>query len=249
MDEFLSTSARQFGFTYGLQATAEVAARLEAEGDSYTAAVLTPAEYALYAPLTVWRRRVEWLAGRLAARCALAGYWTASGRPSGRAHQDASSVSILSHPNQAPLIQEHPELHLSISHSHAYAVAVVALFEIGVDIEKVEPRPPALASYFFTPEERGWLGQGDPSPKQAAARITRLWSRKEALTKYLQLGRALAFNQINVLPDQVCLAERKLAPIHLVSGFQSDSDPESDGYCISIAIPVSGELHDETSST
>jgi phosphopantetheinyl transferase len=70
--------------------------------------------------------------------------------------QGVRHFSVLNDGAGAPFIAEHPELTLSLSHSHDYAVAVIAHDAIGIDIEKIEPRPLALPG--------GERQAGEPTP-------------------------------------------------------------------------------------
>jgi len=122
-----------------------------------------------------------------------------------------------------PYIVNHPELQVSISHSHEYAVAVIAPFKIGIDIEKIEPRPDSLAHYFCSQEERAEL---EKEPMQKDELMTFFWSRKEAVSKFLHLGGKLNFKQISTVNDEIEISQER---IRLISG-------ECEGYWVSIAI-------------
>lgn len=238
MRDFLEKNAREFEFSYGIQQTASVAARLDAEGDAYAAARLTEAEAALFLSLRVQKRKIEWLAGRMAAKTAFAQYKQVESKRAPASllpgiPTRTGQVSILNRPNRAPFLEGYPELRISISHSHEYAVAAVAAYDIGIDIERNEPRPRALASYFFCEEERRLLEEHSLLPDPRDGLITKLWSRKEALSKYLQWGGRMVFSQVNSLPDHVCLEGASNAGIRLVSG-------ERGGYWISLALPEKG---------
>ena len=74
MQPFLEANAGRFGFRYGIQETAEVASHLDAQGAAYAALLLSGAENDLFHTLRVDKRRIEWLAGRMAAKAAFAQY-------------------------------------------------------------------------------------------------------------------------------------------------------------------------------
>lgn len=251
--DFLENSARQYGFAYGVQSIPQVAARLETAddpadhpadhppGDRLIQKVLTAAEKIQFQKFIVQKRRVEWLAGRLAARQAF-NRWKE--RQAWR-RDTPQSISILNRPNRAPYIPEHPDLALSISHSHDYAVAVIAQYPIGIDLEKVEARHPALVDYFFSPAEQEWLAglacpvrhEANPLQHISDQWVTWLWTRKEALAKYLQLGGNLAFKQINAVPDEINLLGVNPTPVRLVSNIKAQGETKP-SYCISLAIPA-----------
>jgi phosphopantetheinyl transferase len=223
VEAFLQENGRRFGFSSAVQDTAEVAANLDAEGDAYAATIVTDEERLLFGRLRVHKRRVEWLAGRIAAKRAF-------GRLSALRGDFAAvpQISVLSRANRAPYIDAFPELRVSISHSHDYAVAVIAPFGIGVDIEKTEPRPRGLAEYFFSTEEQVLL-DGMTEPARRHELVTLLWSRKEALSKFLLRGGELAFRELNVIPDRVCVTGRFPGWVRLVSGTPA-------GYCLTLAL-------------
>ena len=218
MQKFLETNAQKFGFFFGIQSIADVASLFNKKGDDFASSVLNDDEFQIFKRFKIKKRKVEWLSGRVAAKQAFACY-TASLHNT----NEISKTSILNNQERAPYIVNYPELHISISHSHEYAVAVIAPFKIGIDIEKIEPRPDALAQFFCSQEERAML------EKESMRRyewMTFFWSRKEAVSKFLQLGGKLNFKKISTVNDEVEVSQEK---IRLVSG-------ECDGYRISIAI-------------
>jgi phosphopantetheinyl transferase (holo-ACP synthase) len=238
MHAFLREQAQKLEFGYALLEIDEVASRLDRHGEAYAGRVLTQAESVLWQRYRVPKRRIEWLAGRLAAKAAFAHYAAAF-----LEGQGPSEASVLSHPSRAPYVAEHPELCLSISHSNAYAVAVIAAFQIGVDLEQIESRPAAFADTFFCPNELALLherGASRPTPTQRRtvsaeidAWITCLWSRKEAVSKFLQVGGTLDFRRVDVSRDWVSVEGVSQEQILLVSH-------EGDGYCLSLALPARG---------
>lgn len=248
LEAFLAANARNFGFGYGVQSTAEVASRLETEGHNLAERVLTPAEFDVFARLWVPKRRVEWLAGRLAAKAAFAHHRQLVA-PDGQTLPTVGvpALSVLNRPSRAPFIQGHPELYVSISHAGEHAVAVIASFPIGVDIEAIEPRPALFADFYLCQQERDGLQVPNPSstpgPMQAHeagpaaqaevdAQITRLWSRKEAVAKLLQVGGAIPFKGIDVSGDvATVIGDDSAANVRLVSG-------RYDGYWLSLAMQV-----------
>lgn len=243
--DFLEYNARQHDFAYGIQSIPQLAARLEPadklEGDCLIQKALTATERIQFHKFSIQKRRVEWLAGRLAAHQAFSRW----GERQAWRRAMPQPISILNRPNRAPYIHERPDLALSISHSHDYAVAVIAEYPIGIDLEKVEARHPALVDYFFSPAEQEWLAglvrpvrhAANPRQQTSDQWITWLWTRKEALAKYLQLGGNLAFKQINVVPDEINLPEVRSTRVRLVSNIRRMGETTS-SYCLSVAIPA-----------
>jgi 4'-phosphopantetheinyl transferase EntD len=231
MVTFLEHNAHLFGFSYGLEVTAEVAQRLTEEGPAWPANALTTTEAADFRRLSVEKRRVEWLSGRLAARSAYRRFSTRE-EPVG----DGGEVSVLNDLNRAPFFTGRPDLRLSISHSHEYAVAVLAAYPIGVDIEKVESRPPALINYFFSDEERDLIRDKPLTRDERDTLITMLWSRKEAVSKVVQRGASLRFRSITAVSDAIVVEGCCPGGLRLLSERCGD-------YCIALAFeePASPE--------
>lgn len=131
---------------------------------------LSPAESAVCAAFRIEKRRKEWLAGRLAAKCLLA----ATGKT---AQLDAYEIThdAYGRPSCGGKL-------LSISHSNGWAMAAIKPgidFFLGADLEKTEPRHPAWYRDYFHKTEL-------PGPDPSAA--TRLWTIKEAIMKALGVG-------------------------------------------------------------
>ena len=218
MQKFLETNAQKFGFFYAVQNIADVNLELNEKGDGYVTSILNNDEYQIFKKFKITKRKVEWLSGRIAAKQAFANC-TASLNCT----NEILKISILNNQTRVPYIVNYPELHLSISHSNEFAVAVIAPFKIGIDIEKTEPRPDALAHYFCSQEEQALL---EKQPMRKDDLLTFFWSRKEAVSKFLGLGGKLNFKQISTVNDEIEFSQVK---IRLVSG-------ECDGYWVSIAV-------------
>ncbi|MBR7554639.1 holo-ACP synthase [Allobacillus sp. GCM10007491] len=89
--------------------------------------ILSEAEMTLYNQLPSFQRKIEFLAGRFAAKEA---YSKAEGTGIG-AHHSFQSIEILRGTSGQPLIYKQGKLkenvHVSISHSEAYAIAQVII--------------------------------------------------------------------------------------------------------------------------
>jgi phosphopantetheinyl transferase len=208
-----------------MESIPDVAACYEGEGDAYAASLLTDEEQGQFRRFRGWKRKVEWLAGRRAAKAAFARYAQSVGRG-----DPERRISVLNNQDRVPYMPDHLEVCLSITHSHGYAIAVVAPFDIGIDLEKIERRPLSLTHYFFSEAEQQLASEGESDSSDRDRLITRIWSRKEAVSKYLKRGGSLDFKHLNVVSDEV---ETSREMIRLLSA-------ETDGYCISLAMPLSG---------
>ncbi len=130
------------------------------------------------------RRKLDRVAGRLAAKRALAAHfldeygWEAD--PAELAvYNDAAGRPRLSLPEGAPA----PEPSFSISHCAQGGAAAVASpgRRVGVDIETIVPRPAEVIAFVAAASE---LAAGPSDPEAQA----RLWTGKEAALKMLGLG-------------------------------------------------------------
>lgn len=218
MQKFLETNSEKFGFFFDIQRMADIISSLEKKGDDYASPILNDDEFEIFKKFKIKKRKTEWLSGRIAGKNAFTSYISSL-----RCTNRVSNISILNNQARAPYIVNYPELYLSISHSYEYAVAVIAPFKIGIDIEKIEPRPDSLAHYFCSQEEQALLKK-DSTRKDEL--LTFFWSRKEAVSKFLGLGGKMNFKQISTVNDEIDISQEK---IWLVSG-------ECDEYWVSIAL-------------
>ena len=174
-------------------------------------AFLHPAERPALAKMRAPKRQAEWLHGRLAAKTLL------QARHPGCQGRSLAEILIANEPGGAPYAaladsalgdsphEPGPRLPgcLSLSHSGPLAAAALALedgFQVGIDIEKVEPRPPGFFESYFTPPEADAI-RGCAPADQAGA-ITLVWSAKESALKALGKGLALDTRRIEVRVNQ-----------------------------------------------
>jgi len=134
---------------------------------------LAPAEREYYLGLKVEKRRREWLAGRVAAKRLV------------KKILDEIDLPIQKTAAGIPFVQYRKECWpLSISHSGEWAVAAMSASQnpapIGADIEKIEDRDPSWLDVAFHPSEM--------ATTLDAAGQTRLWTLKEAISKFFGIG-------------------------------------------------------------
>jgi phosphopantetheinyl transferase len=184
---------------------------------------LTSRELEIYRGFTVPKRRREWLAGRIAAKEVI-------GRRHGLVGDDRfRAIEIVSRragPERGrPVYRVGGELgrfDLSISHSGdigAVALAPEPGQRVGIDVERVEPRPPGFEPLALGAVERERLEGLEADPRWRM--ITQMWALKEALTKAVGTGLRIAPPRIEVVLDPTCgaLADPPFA-------LHGDSDPE-----------------------
>lgn len=91
-----------------------------------------------------------------------------------------NAVPIKKDTDGKPFVGGYPDLFLSITHAGGYAAAALsATRPVGIDIERVKPRHPALLRMTATPKEAEALRQRF----EPAELATLLWTCKEAAAK------------------------------------------------------------------
>ncbi len=173
-----------------------VSAPVAEPGDAGEMVGLVRREVALCAQHRNPRRRAEFVAGRNAARMAVA-------RLLGI--KTAESIEILKDPTGAPFVVDHPRVRVSITHSNQVAVAVAAFVPVGVDLEADEARPPAFSRMFFSPHEQASMSAAPDDARQTM--LNTLWTRKEAICKVGRWGGSLAFAEVDCLDADVRVAD------------------------------------------
>jgi phosphopantetheinyl transferase len=149
--------------------------------DSFQAAqeVLCPTERQRLTSLDYTERRHSFLAGRWAAKQALAA-WAGLDDPS----QFAIQNGVFDQP-----VVNGPLANLQVSISHcdnlALALAFPEAHPMGVDLEKIHAGQAEALADQFTPAELGYLKSGS---WPLSAGLTRLWTAKEALGKTIRTG-------------------------------------------------------------
>lgn len=174
---------------------------------------LVQGEQALYRQFRCAPRRAQFLAGRLAARRALARLLEGT---------SSSQPEILQDATGAPFVVAYPSVRVSITHSNDIALAVAAHVPVGVDLEADEPRPAGFSRLFFSPAEQRRLCT---SGKARQTLLNTLWTRKEAVSKVGHWGGTLPFASLDCL-DSSLLVEG--SPIEVRSG-------RAAGYVLSVA--------------
>jgi phosphopantetheinyl transferase (holo-ACP synthase) len=128
------------------------------------------------------RRQRAWLSGRIAAKDAVRHLlWQ-----DGHGPLFPAEVTIASDANGAPVVTAPStrEIHVSIAHKDDVAVAMASYAHVGVDIERIEPRPESFADLAFTADELRMAA--DVRERDEA--LTSLWVAKEAAAKAARTG-------------------------------------------------------------
>lgn len=176
---------------------AQVQAVWSHDADRLLNRYLSPGERRHYAELKSDKRRVEWLAGRIAAKRLL--------RQRRYAQEGAiipyGAITILADSLGAPGVsivgENEPPPRLSISHSAGWAAALASsetAVAPGIDVERVEARAESFGEQFFTSAEQEYVAASS-QPNQM---LTALWAVKEAMLKALGIGARVDLRDVEV---------------------------------------------------
>jgi phosphopantetheinyl transferase len=132
------------------------------------------------------KRKTEWLAGRIAAKCA--GLQLQNNDEKicwGKKQWHQLQISADSAGKPVVIwsaMESSSPVCISISHSREFAIAIAARENCGVDIQQVTPAVERVEERFVTSEEKNILAEiVDLYGRRAA--LTLLWSAKEAVKK------------------------------------------------------------------
>jgi 4'-phosphopantetheinyl transferase len=136
------------------------------------------------------RNRDRYVRGHSAMRILLSGY----------TGMDAANILFSTGAYGKPEIQRDPsaqQVHFNLTHSADLAVlAVSRSYELGVDVEQVQPIDPKIANDHFSPREL--LTLGTLPPERWLQGFYRCWTGKEALLKGEGLGLNLPLDGFDV---------------------------------------------------
>ncbi|RMG21540.1 MAG: SDR family NAD(P)-dependent oxidoreductase [Methanobacteriota archaeon] len=137
---------------------------------------LNPSEKVIYARLNVPKRKLEWIAGTIAAKKAISLTFNIP----------ENEVEIIKNKNGKPGgIFNGMEYPVTKTHSNGVASAMAHPDGgVGLDIERIEPRDPSLIETAFTEDE---IKRFKLTPEKHKL-ITQLWSIKEAALKAIGTG-------------------------------------------------------------
>ena len=171
------------------------------------------------------KKRLEWLAGRLAAKAAVCRYFNNQAL-------EQSAVSIYNLPNGCPQIKlniidaEVAVPNVSISHSKDIAIALVVQDSaIGVDVQEINPSISEIAEAFLTDKELVLFKTADLTQSET---LTVIWAVKEASRKAIGVDvcsmRELEIKNVNVFEKYiVCdLGNKKTGRIKSVAVKQNN---------------------------
>ena len=131
---------------------------------------------------------------KLSLYAALMSYYSISSL----SHIPLNQISIQSTPNQKPTLLFPAGYYFSISHTRNFVLCAVSQnTDIGADVEKIGPAPFEIIPSAFSPEETAYLNSVSLLKKEET--FYKIWTLKEAYSKFLGLGLKLDFRSFSTL--------------------------------------------------
>jgi 4'-phosphopantetheinyl transferase EntD len=196
---------------------------------------LGPRERERLAGFRFEKRRRDWLAGRRAAKIALA-------RLLG--DEMAGDLDVLPAESGAPVVHGWtgplPGIGVSLVHSHDLAGALAWRGDgagPGLDLEHVEPLHEALLALALNASELAYVDHG--AEPLRTVRALRLWTAKEAVLKSQAVGLRQPLRSVRVEPVAALLqwaAEAIEPATGAVSAFEVVTEPHG-SYVVAVAFP------------
>ncbi len=100
-----------------------------------------------------------------------------------------------------PTLLEHPDIHFNISHCKAAIAVAVSSEPIGIDVECIGRDNEQLISYALNEDEIRLVKSAD----NPSVLFTKLWTRKEALFKFLATGITDDIKNLLTRHPEVCI--------------------------------------------
>jgi phosphopantetheinyl transferase len=196
---------------------------------------LGPRERERLAGFRIEKRRRDWLAGRRAAKVALA-------RLLG--DEPSRELEVLPAESGAPVVHGRtgplPGIGVSLVHSHDLAGALAWRGDRvgpGLDLEHVEPLHEALLALALNASELAYVDRG--AEPLRTVRALRLWTAKEAVLKSQAVGLRRPLRSVRVEPVAALLqwaAEAVEPATGVVSAFEVVTEPHGN-YVVAVAFP------------
>lgn len=93
-----------------------------------------------------------------------------------------------------PVVDRHPEVHLSLTHAYPYAAAMISAAPCGLDLERRDRDLEAIARRYYNEREKRYAGED-------RGRTTDVWCRKECVVKCLGVRDVREADAFAIPPD------------------------------------------------
>lgn len=107
-----------------------------------------------------------------------------------------SDIALQTGPYGKPFIANVPGCEFSLSHTNNALAVALSDKPVGVDVEKVRDMDMAISEKVFSEAEKTWLLE---TPEDQNRRFFELWTKKEALVKYIGCGISSKLKSFDVM--------------------------------------------------
>lgn len=194
---------KHIDFNYALVDMNEMDKELKFSANKYMY-LLSEKEIEYLKQFKIYKKKLQWICGRYAVKKALFKY-----KVSRKSIVDLNCVDVLKGADSAPYIPQYKNINVSITHSFPYCVGIVSESNVGVDVEKVFKVENSLIKFFFTDREKSALSKITDTEDRNIQAI-KLWTRKEAVSKFLRLGMKMNFKELDTLDDILEINDYKI---------------------------------------
>lgn len=194
---------KHIDFNYALVDMNEMDKELKFSANKYMY-LLSEKEIEYLKQFKIYKKKLQWICGRYAVKKALFKY-----KVSRKSIVDLNCVDVLKGADSAPYIPQYKNINVSITHSLPYCVGIVSESNVGVDVEKVFKVENSLIKFFFTDREKSALSKITDTEDRNIQAI-KLWTRKEAVSKFLRLGMKMNFKELDTLDDILEINDYKI---------------------------------------
>jgi 4'-phosphopantetheinyl transferase len=219
---YLSSLTLKYGFSFHVVNMKDINQKVLAGGLNLCS-ILSDEELRYLFDIKNRKNYIQWISGRYAVKSAFFKY-----RLEEQSLMDLKFMDVLKEGDSEPYIQQYHDMCVSMTHSFPYCIGVVSERKIGIDIERIFIPESALIKCYFSSGEREVL-DSLIGTKEYSQRATVLWTRKEAVSKFLKLGMKMDFKKVDTLQDRIYYNGKDTEVISL-SSFTCN------GFCLSIAL-------------
>ncbi len=122
--------------------------------------------------------------------------------------EDAIHIHHNEYGKPSVTLSEHKDLYFSISHAKATTVIAISDTPIGIDAEYITALSPDSISHFLTEDERQYCTD--------SLHTLEIWTKKEAVSKYLGYGLNMNFSSFSVLDTEKNYALYSFVQHHII---------------------------------
>ncbi len=114
---------------------------------------------------------------------------------------DRDSIIYGYNNTNKPILVSHPNIHFNASHTKGFLCCMISDSECGIDVEHSSNAPIDILDIAFSESEKNFLNNCNDSYSNYNNTFFKMWTLKEAYTKYLGTGLYEDICKINTLSD------------------------------------------------